>query len=139
MLLPVLVLKQNALVAVGVKGITLRVLGAECLARVVAGRFCGREGVEGAIGVAAGTLRLDPRASGSGSGNGTGRRRRRSRDGRRRTRRRTRRGSQCGSRCGSQCSSRYWRGGIPNIARLCAIVGVALVLEQHALVAVGIE
>ena len=60
--LPVQVLEQNAFIAVGVEGIALRVLDAELLTRVVGGRFCGREGVEGAIGVAAGALGLDPRA-----------------------------------------------------------------------------
>ena len=60
--LPTLVLEQNAFVAVGVEGIALRVLGAELLTRVVGGRFCGREGVERTIGVAAGALGLDPRA-----------------------------------------------------------------------------
>ena len=55
-------LEQNAFVAVGVEGIALRVLGAKLLTGVVGGRFCGREGVEGAIAVAAGALCLDPRA-----------------------------------------------------------------------------
>ena len=60
--LPALVLEQNAFIAVGVEGIALRVLDAELLTRVVGGRFCGREGVEGAIGVAAGAVCLEPRA-----------------------------------------------------------------------------
>ena len=60
--LPVQVLEQNAFIAVGVEGIALRVLDAELLTRVVGGCFCGREGVEGTIGVAAGALCLHPRA-----------------------------------------------------------------------------
>ena len=59
--LPVQVLEQNAFIAVGVEGIALRVLDAELLTCVGGGRFCGRKGVEGAIGVAAGALGLDPR------------------------------------------------------------------------------